>query len=173
MAPLIDLLDYLCRRLAEIGLRSVHGVPGDYNLAILDYLESTGIHWVGNANELNSGYAADAYARIKSIGALFTSSGVGEPSAINVIGGAYAEKPPVVHIVETPPITTQRAGACLHYSLGDGNFRVFATMYKHVTVAQANLVDVEVAPALLIDATLKECLRQSRPMYIEIPTDMA
>ncbi|GKT90215.1 pyruvate decarboxylase [Colletotrichum tofieldiae] len=128
------------------------------------------MHWVGNANELNSSYAADAYARIKGIGALVTSFGVGELSAINAIGGAYAKKSPVVHIVGTPPITTQRAGACLHNSLGDGNFRVFANMYKHVTVAQANLVDVEVAPAL-IDATLKECLRQSRPVYIEIPTD--
>ncbi|KAK2602235.1 hypothetical protein N8I77_008785 [Diaporthe amygdali] len=171
MAPKIDLAEYLWRRLAEIGLRSLHGVPGDYNLTMLDYLESTGIHWVGNANELNSGYAADAYARIKGIGALVTSFGVGELSAINAIGGAYAERSPVVHVVGTPPVAAQRAGACLHHSLGDGNFRVFADMYKSVTVAQANLVDAESAPRM-IDTTLAECLRQSRPVYIELPTDM-
>ncbi|WYZ43216.1 hypothetical protein EsH8_VI_000915 [Colletotrichum jinshuiense] len=171
MARRIDLAEYLWKRLAELGLRSVHGVPGDYNLTVLDYFKSTGIRWVGNANELNSGYAADAYARIKGIGALVTSFGVGELSAINAIGGAYAEKSPVVHIVGTPPVTAQRGGACLHHSLGDGNFRVFADMCKPVTVAQANLVDPSTAPRM-IDSTLKECLRQSRPVYIEIPSDM-
>lgn len=170
MAPEIDLAEYLWKRLTQLGLGSVHGVPGDYNLTLLDYLDSTGIHWVGNANELNSGYAADGYARIKGIGALVTSFGVGELSAINAIAGAYSEKAPVVHIVGTPPVAAQKAGACLHHSLGDGNFRAFADMYKLVTVSQANLMDPSTAPQL-IDATLKECLRQSRPVYIEIPSD--
>ncbi|EEU34407.1 uncharacterized protein NECHADRAFT_82254 [Fusarium vanettenii 77-13-4] len=171
MAPTVDLAEYLWIRLAQLNLGSVHGVPGDYNLTLLDYIKPAGINWVGNANELNSGYAADGYARIKGIGALVTSFGVGELSAINAIGGAYAEKAPVVHIVGTPPVAAQQAGACLHHSLGDGNFRVFADMQKAVTVAQANLMDASVAPEM-IDATLVECLRQSRPVYIEVPTDM-
>jgi pyruvate decarboxylase len=28
----IDLAEYIFRRLHEVGVRSVHGVPGDYNL---------------------------------------------------------------------------------------------------------------------------------------------
>ena len=28
----IDLAEYLFRRLHEVGVKSVHGVPGDYNL---------------------------------------------------------------------------------------------------------------------------------------------
>ena len=28
----VDLADYLFRRLHEVGIRSIHGVPGDYNL---------------------------------------------------------------------------------------------------------------------------------------------
>lgn len=171
MGTEIHLVDYLFRRLAQLGVGSVHGVPGDYNLTILDYLEAAGLGWVGNANELNSGYAADGYARTKGLSALVTSFGVGELSAINAIGGAYAEKAPVVHIVGTAPLAAQSSGACLHHSLGDGNLRVFADMYKSVTVAQANLTDAENAPRL-IDLTLKQCLLQSRPVYIEIPTDM-
>ncbi|KAJ5496530.1 hypothetical protein N7463_008517 [Penicillium fimorum] len=170
-APQMDLGEYLLQRLAQLGLGSIHGVPGDYNLTVLDYLEPAGLHWVGNANELCAGYAADGYARIKGIGALITSFGVGELSAINAIGASYAEKAPVVHIVGTPPRAAQESGACLHHSLGDGNFRVFADMYKSVTCAQANLWDASTAPQL-IDATLKECLLQSRPVYIEIPTDL-
>ncbi|RDW58385.1 hypothetical protein BP5796_12315 [Coleophoma crateriformis] len=134
------------------GVRSVHGVPSDYNLQALDYIKPSGLHWVGNANELNAGYAADGYARIKGVSALVTGFGVGELSAINAIGGAYSERVPVVHIVGTPLRAAQEAGVCVHHTLGDGNYRVFAEMYEKVTVA--------------------ECILKSGPVYIELPTDM-
>lgn len=51
----IDVTEYLFRRLYEVGIRSVHGVPGDYNLAALDYLPNCDLNWVGNCNELNAG----------------------------------------------------------------------------------------------------------------------
>lgn len=59
------MTDYLFRRLHEVGIRAVHGVPGDYNLVALDSVAKNGLDWVGNCNELNAGYAADGYARIK------------------------------------------------------------------------------------------------------------
>lgn len=167
----IDLAEYIFRRLIQLGLGSVHGVPGDYNLTVLDYLKPLGLHWAGNANELNAGYAADGYGRIKGIAAIITSFGVGELSAINAIGNAYAEKSPVVHIVGTAPMAAQKAGACLHHTLGTGNYRAFPEMNKWVTVAQANLTDAETAPAL-VDATLKACVLNSQPVYIELPTNM-
>ncbi|KAL7947984.1 thiamine diphosphate-binding protein [Trichoderma barbatum] len=167
----IDLAEYLLKRLIQLGLGSVHGVPGDYNLTVLDYLKPLGLHWAGNANELNAGYAADGYGRIKGISAIITSFGVGELSAINAIGGAYAERSPVVHIVGTAPMAAQKAGACLHHTLGTGNYRAFPEMNKWVTVAQANLTDAETAPAL-IDAALKACVLNSQPVYIELPTNM-
>ena len=169
--PQVDLAKYLFTRLHQLGVRHVHGVPGDYNLTACDYVEASGLVWVGNANELNAGYAADGYARIKGIAALMTSFGVGELSAINAIAGAYAEKAPVVHIVGTAAVGLQKGGECLHHSLGDGNFRAFANMYKTVTAAQANLVDAATAPDL-IDETLRQCLLQSQPVYIELPSDM-
>lgn len=171
MAEYVDLAEYLFTRLKQLGVDSIHGVPGDYNLQALDYVEPAGINWVGNASELGAGYAADGYGRIKGISALFTAFGVGELSAINAVGGAYAEMSPVVHIVGAPPLAAQNAGICLHHSLGDGNFRVFAEMYAKLTVAQANLIDAAKAPAL-IDRTLRECVLQSRPVYIELPTNM-
>ena len=51
----IDVAEYLFRRLHEVGIRSVQGVPGDYNLSALDYLSKTGLDWAGNCNELNAG----------------------------------------------------------------------------------------------------------------------
>lgn len=51
----VDIADYLFTRLHQMGVRSVHGVPGDYNLVALDYIPSAGMKWVGNVNELNAG----------------------------------------------------------------------------------------------------------------------
>ena len=55
----VDLAEYLFTRLHQLGVRSVHGLPGDYNLVALDYLSSVGLRWVGNCNELNAGTAFD------------------------------------------------------------------------------------------------------------------
>ena len=56
--------DYLLDRLAELGVTEIFGVPGDYNLEFLDHIVAhPAIRWVGSANELNAGYAADGYGR--------------------------------------------------------------------------------------------------------------
>lgn len=51
----MDLAEYLFRRLQEVGIKAIHGVPGDYNLVALDYVPKIGLNWVGNVNELNAG----------------------------------------------------------------------------------------------------------------------
>ncbi|KAH7227235.1 thiamine diphosphate-binding protein [Fusarium solani] len=170
----IDLGEYLFKRLHEAGARAVHGVPGDYNLTALDYIEPAGLAWIGNCNELNAGYAADGYGRIKGIGALVTTFGVGELSAINAIAGAYAERSPLVHIVGTPARGLQRRGAKLHHSLCNGkqdDFSMFADMCSKITLLQENLMDPETAPEQ-IDRALIACVRHQRPVYIQLPADM-
>ena len=51
----VNVAEYLFKRLYEFGVRSVHGVPGDYNLVALDYIPRCGLKWVGSVNELNAG----------------------------------------------------------------------------------------------------------------------
>jgi len=51
----VKVAEYLFRRLHQMGVRSVHGVPGDYNLVALDYIPKNGLNWVGSTNELNAG----------------------------------------------------------------------------------------------------------------------
>lgn len=169
-AESVTLAEYLFSRLRQLGIGAIHGVPGDYNLELLDYVEPAGLLWVGNANELNAAYATDGYARIKGIGALITTYGVGELSAINAIAGAFAERAPVVHIVGTPRRDAQDGRKMIHHTLGDGDFGHFSKMYEHVTVAQANLLDPRTAPKQIDDA-LEQCLLQSRPVYIQVPLD--
>ena len=148
----------------------MHGVPGDYNLVALDYLSEAGLRWVGNCNELNAGYSADGYARIKGIGAMITTFGVGELSALNAIAGSYAEYVPVVHIVGTPSTLSQSNGMLLHHTLGNGDFKVFETMSAGISSVVTNLTDPMTA-AEHIDHAVRECYLQSRPVYIALPTD--
>jgi pyruvate decarboxylase len=49
--------------------------------------------------------------------------------------------------------------------------RVFADMARHITAGQVNLIDAESAPDL-VDGVLQECVMQSRPVYVEFPSDM-
>ena len=75
--------DYLLDRLVSLGATDIFGVPGDFNLQFLDHvIAHEQLTWVGNANELNAGYAADGYARVGGIGALVTTYGVGELSRL-------------------------------------------------------------------------------------------
>jgi pyruvate decarboxylase len=163
--------EYLFARLRQLGVGSVHGVPGDYNLTLLDYVEPSGLQWVGNANELNAAYAADGYARIKGISAVITTFGVGELSAINAIAGAYTERAPVVHIVGIPPRASHEDRLLIHHTFNDGEYNRFAAMHAHVTVAQTRLWDPRTAPEQ-IDEALRQCLIHSRPVYIEVPVDL-
>ncbi|RFU31824.1 hypothetical protein B7463_g4526, partial [Scytalidium lignicola] len=167
----IKVADYLLQRLLQLGIRSIFGVPGDYNLRLLDFVSPAGLHWVGNCNELNAAYTADAYARINGLGALITTFGVGELSAINGIAGSYTEKVPVIHIIGSPAREFQEARAIMHHTLADGNFRTFAAMSANVTVAQANLIDPRIIPDQ-IDWILQQALVHSRPVSIELPEDI-
>jgi|TARA_B100001964_G_C13900173_1_gene451295 indolepyruvate decarboxylase len=77
----ITIGDFLLKRLAELDIHHIFGVPGDYNLGFLDQIvENKDMQWVGTCNELNGAYAADGYARIKGASAMVTTFGVGELS---------------------------------------------------------------------------------------------
>ncbi|KAF8858416.1 pyruvate decarboxylase [Acephala macrosclerotiorum] len=171
MSSPVKLIEYLFTRLHQLGIRALHGVPGDFNLIALDYVEKCGLEWIGNANELNAGYAADGYARIKGVGAVLTTFGVGELSLANASGGSRAENISVVHINGSPSTKAQKSKATLHHSFGNGDFKVFERVFQELTIAQTDLSDPETAPAE-IDRVLTECWIQSRPVYINLPTNM-
>ncbi|ECF2750994.1 alpha-keto acid decarboxylase family protein [Salmonella enterica subsp. enterica serovar Ituri] len=164
--------DYLLDRLAGCGIGHLFGVPGDYNLQFLDHvIDHPTLRWVGCANELNAAYAADGYARMSGAGALLTTFGVGELSAINGIAGSYAEYVPVLHIVGAPCSAAQQRGELMHHTLGDGDFRHFYRMSQAISAASA-ILDEQNA-CFEIDRVLGEILAARRPGYIMLPADVA
>lgn len=137
------------------------GVPGDYNLQFLDHvIDHPTLRWVGCANELNAAYAADGYARMSGAGALLTTFGVGELSAINGIAGSYAEYVPVLHIVGAFCSAAQQRGELMHHTLGDGDFRHFYRMSQAISAASA-ILDEQNA-CFEIDRVLGEMLAARR-----------
>lgn len=171
MAHKITVAHYLLQRLHELGVKHVFGVPGDYNLLLLDHIVNhSELEWVGNCNELNGAYACDAYARMKGIAAMVTTYGVGELSAVNGIAGSFAERVPVVKIVGVPATQLAESKALMHHTTGEGKYNVFADMYKHVTHVQTLLTAANAGAE--IDSALTECWLRKRPVYVAIPTDV-
>jgi indolepyruvate decarboxylase len=113
--------DFLLRRLKEAGVRHLFGVPGDYNLELLQQLHDAGaLKWVGTCSELNAAYAADGYARLNGLGALLVTNGVGALSAINGVGGSYSEHVPVICIAGSIPLRSIDRGLGMHHTMADG-----------------------------------------------------
>lgn len=108
---------------------------------------------------------------MNGIGALITTFGVGELSAINAVAGAYSEFVPLIHVVGQPNTRSQRDGKLLHHTLGNGDFNVFTRMNAEISCCVARLDDPQEAPTL-IDNAIRECFIRSRPVTITLPTDV-
>jgi indolepyruvate decarboxylase len=168
----MKLGDFLLRRLKEAGVRHLFGVPGDYNLELLQQLQDSGaLKWIGTCNELNASYAADGYARLNGLGAVLVTNGVGALSAINGVGGSYSEHVPVVCIAGSIPLRSIDRGLGMHHTMADGTWDHFLDAYAHVTAAQARLTPRNAVTE--IDRLILTAWREKLPVYIELPSDIA
>ncbi|KAK9319254.1 thiamine diphosphate-binding protein [Lipomyces orientalis] len=167
----IKIGSYIVQRIKELGIKTIFGVPGDYELVLLDMVLDAGTKWAGNPNELIASYAADGYARVNGYGAFVTTFGPGELSAYCGMGGQYAEYVPVVHVVGYPATTAMKERAIMHHSLGNGNFSMYHEMVRNITVASTVLDDPSTAPSE-IDRVLNAMVHFNRPVYIGVPVDI-
>ena len=164
--------NFLLRRLEEAGVKHIFGVPGDYNLELMQQLEDRGQPaWIGNCNELNAAYATEAYARINGIGALIVTHGVGSLSAINGIAGAYSEHVPVILISGSLPLRSVQRGDLMHHTLADREKGDFYRMFVEVTAAQARLTPENAAAE--VDRLILTAWRRKLPVYLELPSDIS
>ncbi len=163
--------NFLLRRLQEAGIRHLFGVPGDYNLGLMQQLEDRGEPaWIGNCNELNASYATDAYARINGIGAMIVTHGVGTLSAVNGIAGAYSEHVPVILISGSLPLRAIQRGDLMHHTLVDREKGNLCRIFAEITEAQARLTPENTVAE--IDRLILTAWRRKRPVYLELPSDI-
>ncbi|HJU95761.1 MAG TPA: thiamine pyrophosphate-binding protein [Nitrososphaera sp.] len=169
MASSYSIGDYLIHSLHGRGITHIFGVPGDYILSFYDRLTKSKISVVNTCDEQGAGFAADAYARIRGLGVVCITYGVGALKVINTTAQAYAEKSPVVVISGAPGLKEQVKNPLLHHKVRD--FDTQKKIFDQITVASTVLGDPQIA-AYEIHRVLSAALRFKRPIYIELPRDV-
>ncbi len=164
---------YIAKRLHEIGVCHYFAVPGDYNLILLDeFLKNENLEMIGCCNELNAGYAADGYARANGIAAQVTTFSVGGLSALNAIVGAYAEDLPIIIISGGPNTNSEVENQKLHHTTGRVSYGYQRDIFEYATESAVIVKHLEDA-TYQIDEAIRLCLLKKKPVYIEIPCNLA
>ncbi len=167
--PTPTIGEYLLRKLKSYDIDHIFGIAGDYIVQFFDMIEQSPIQHIGTTREETAGYAADAYARTKGMGAACVTYGVGGLSMINAVTAAYAEKSPLVVISGSPGIKERTEDALLHHK--GREFYTQQRIYDEITVASA-LLDDPFTAFNEIDRVLDTVYWHKRPGYIELPRDM-
>jgi pyruvate decarboxylase len=164
---------YLSSRLSQVGLKHHFAVAGDFNLVLLDQLlRSRDMEQVYCCNELNCGYSAEGYARACGAAAAVVTFSVGGLSAINAIGGAYAENLPVILVSGAPNTNDRATEHLIHHTLGTHDWSYQLEIAKKLTCAAVSITSAEDAPHQ-IDHAIRSALREKKPAYIEIACNVA
>src|SRR5213596_3248092 len=161
--------EYLIQRLYAHGVRHVFGIPGDYVLGFYDLLSKSDLRIINTCDEQGAGFAADAYARVRGLGAVCITYCVGGLKVANTTAEAFAEKSPVVVISGAPGMKERDKNPLLHHKVRD--FDTQKRVFEQLTIASTVLSDPQTA-FQEIDRVLHAALRYKRPVYIELPRDM-
>src|SRR5690242_8655451 len=167
IAPLVG--EYLIQRLHAHGVRHVFGIPGDYVLAFYDLLSKSKMRIINTCDEQGAGFAADAYARVRGLGAVCITYCVGGLKVANTTAEAFAEKSPVVVISGAPGVKEREKNPLLHHKVRE--FDTQKKVFEQLTIASTVLSDPQTA-FQEIDRVLHAALRYKRPVYIELPRDL-
>ncbi len=168
--PTVRVADYLALRLEQLGVHKFFGVPGDHLGPFISAMEqSTEIRWNGGTNEINMGYAADGYARVKGVSAVGVTYGVGALSLINTVSGAFVEKVPMVVVNAAPTyeqILNFRNVGLLTSHMSENELSNI-NAYRQVTVDAQRITNAALAPQQ-IDTALSACISLRQPVYLEV-----
>src|SRR5438046_419214 len=160
--------EYLIQRLDAHGVRHVFGIPGDYVLGFYEQLLHSPIRIVNTCDEQGAGFAADAYARVRGLGAVCVTYCVGGLKVANTTAEAFAEKSPVVVISGAPGMKEREKNPLLHHKVRE--FDTQKKVFEQLTIASTVLGDPQTA-FQEIDRVLHAALRFKRPVYVELPRD--
>lgn len=162
---------FLRERLENAGVRHVFGVPGDYVLDFYKELwDSEKIKVINNTDENHSGFAADGYARVNGIGCAVITYSVGASKVINAVQCAYAERSPLIVISGAPGMNERNDGFLLHHMVR--HFNSQKKMFDEITCASV-VLDDPVTAGYQIDKAFEALHHYKRPIYIELPRDVA
>ncbi len=164
------VIQYVLSRLKDYGVADIFGVPGDYVYPVLDAIVDTpGLTWRGNCNELNAGYAADGYARLKGLGVYCQTYG-SELGSYLALAGAHGEHSPVIMITGYPSTVQQASHQAWHHMLGRHRYDLFVDMAEELTVARAIITPENCLEEF--ERVLAAVLYHQKPGLLAFPSDL-
>src|SRR5216683_710421 len=169
MKTSLSIGEYLIQRLYANGVRHVFGIPGDYVLGFYQLLSRSKLRLVNTCDEQGAGFAADAYARVRGLGAVCVTYCVGGLKVANTTAEAFAEKSPVVVISGAPGMKEREKNPLLHHKVRE--FDTQKKVFDQLTIASTVLSDPQTA-FQEIDRVLDAAPRYKRPVYVELPRDL-
>ena len=187
----ISAADYVVARLKGLGCTALFGVPGSTCDPLFDAAHGAGLSVITTASDLEAGYAADGYARVKNIALLSVTYGPGSLSLVAAIGAANVERSPVVLVSGGPSaedIRRMRAeGSLFSHSAGriaprylqtsptgvPANYDLLTDLriFRQIT-AYAERAEKQSDVARIVDEALTVAITEQRPVYIEIAKDV-
>jgi thiamine pyrophosphate-dependent acetolactate synthase large subunit-like protein len=156
--------------LEAAGVDVCFGLPGVHNLAAWKALAGSDIRLVGVRHEQTAVYAADGYARASGrVGVAITTTGPGAANTLGALGEAWASGSPVVVIATDIALSIRRPGVhrgALHEATDQ------EAMFKPVTKATFKVTDPGLLGEQIKLAIHTATAAPSRPVYVEVPTDV-
>jgi indolepyruvate decarboxylase len=163
--------DYIIERLAQNGVEALFGVPAVYCAPVYNAAaRAPNFRTVVTNSDLEAGYAADGYARVRGLSAVAVSYGPGTLSIVNAIAGAYIERSPIVVVNGGPSQTNidnqNTTGVLFSHSMGAPHTDL--EIFRNVTTFCERANSVSAVPQL-VDNAIAAALIRKHPVYIEIP----
>ena len=162
--------ELLVRGLEDLGVELVFGLPGVHNLPAWRGLAGSSIRLIGVRHEQTAAYAADGYARAGGrLGVALVTTGPGAANTLAGVGEAWASGSPVLVIATDIPASLRREDVhrgVLHETTDQ------AGMFRPVTKGVAFGRDPASLRATVVEAGELALGAPSRPVYLEVPTDV-
>jgi indolepyruvate decarboxylase len=169
----VSIAEYILRRLGERDVKHLFGVPGVTCDAVFEAAARMGLTTVVTASDLEAGYAADGYARVRGMSAVAVTYGVGTLTLAPVVAGANAERVAMVVLNGGPSSADLSAQANLDvlFSHSTGLPDTDLTVFRAITAAAVRIASAASAPQRIDDAIRRARIEQ-RPIYIEVDRDL-
>jgi acetolactate synthase-1/2/3 large subunit len=153
------------------GLTHVFGVNGGANLHLIHGIyDATSIKFIPGTHECNSGFSADAYARVRGLGCAMATSGPGATNLITAIATSYYDSVPVLYI--TGNVATFRFGSKFGVRQYGFQETPIVEMVKGITKYAHLCTHPELVGYHLSRAIMEAQDGRKGPALIDIPDDI-
>ena len=170
----ISIAKYIASRLSQLGIEHIFTVPGTSCSDFLnEILNNNILKVVTTSNEMEAGYAADAYANVKGLSAIVVSNGVGTLSLVNAIAGSFVERNRVILInggLSESDISDEKSlGVLANHSIGHP--RAELNIFSELTIESLLINSLEDVSSRL-DHFFSKVISKNGPAYLEISRDL-